>query len=188
LGDTLMHPCTMRARTPYEKHAHYPAISLPHPGGRARGRTGPYLPVRQRIHQQRQPGQGAWLQAGRRRQRHGGRGYAQCSPCQRCVRRRAQATSPAFGAAREQQRPARRDADARAILESELRKAEARHAELSRNTTTARPSAMRWICATPSAMPSARPNSRPIWPAARATLQASSANWRVCRHPDRDRP
>ena len=69
-----------------------------------------------------------------------------------------------------------RDSDARASLEAELRKAEARHAELVKgNTTAASQSAMRWIYATP-ALYGAHCRTQGLRGAQRAILPVSSVS------------
>ena len=69
-----------------------------------------------------------------------------------------------------------RDSDARAILEAELRKAEARHAELVKEYNGGQPERNALDLRNPSATWSAPQNSRPPWRAARAILLVSSVS------------
>ena len=69
-----------------------------------------------------------------------------------------------------------RDSDARAILEAELRKAEARHAELVKEYNGGQPERNALDLRNPRATWSAPQNSRPPWRAARAILLVSSVS------------
>ena len=69
-----------------------------------------------------------------------------------------------------------RDSDARAILEAELRKAEARHAELVKEYNGGQPERNALDLRNPQRTWSARQNSRLPWRAARAILLVSSVS------------
>ena len=107
-------------------------------GSRQLRAESPHLPLRQRVHQQRRRSAGQGLQAHGGRQRHG-RAKARAStatrPCRSPPRRSRRA--PAQRVDADDQRA--RDADARAILEAELKKAEARQAELLKEYNNGEP-------------------------------------------------